>query len=263
MRKEVKKHRKEIIEEDWRNFYKELEEDFESNNRRFWSKIKTMNGKMSSMNSSVLLDESGKKIIEKEGRKRVWKEYFEKLGQEEEDKKFNDEFKKQIEKEFKKIEVLARKNRDGDDEEIMEDEVISEISEMKKGKASGNDHILAEYLKEGGVGITKSLTVLFNIIWKNEKIPKGWGEGIIIPIFKEGDKEDCGNYRGITLMSLVAKLFGRIINKKILALVEDTKLVEEQGGFRTKRGCTDHLYTLSECIRRKIEGEDVCSFYRY
>ena len=78
----------------------------------------------------------------------------------------------------------------------------------------------------------------------------------------DGGKEDCGNYRGIALLSIVGKLFARILNGRLVPFLEEHELVEEQGGFRRGRGCVDVLYTYSEVVRgRKMEGKSTyCAF---
>ena len=51
------------------------------------------------------------------------------------------------------------------------------------------------------------LEQLFCVIWHEELVPRQWREGLIVNLFKEGDKEDPGIYRGITLLSVVGKVF--------------------------------------------------------
>ena len=53
---------------------------------------------------------------------------------------------------------------------------------------------------------------LFKVVWHEETVPKQWREGLIVNLFKKGDKEDPGNYRGITLLSIVGKVFCKVIN---------------------------------------------------
>ena len=47
------------------------------------------------------------------------------------------------------------------------------------------------------------LEKLFSIIWREEVVPRQWREGLIVNLFKKGDREQPGNYRGITLLSVV------------------------------------------------------------
>ena len=57
---------------------------------------------------------------------------------------------------------------------------------------------------------------LFNLVWDNEYAPIYWREVLIVRLFKKGDKEDPGNYRAITLLNVVGKLYSRVINNRLL-----------------------------------------------
>ena len=76
---------------------------------------------------------------------------------------------------------------------------------LKNYKTGGCDGIVGELLKYGGSGMVCLLEQLFSVIWREELVPRQWREGLIL--FKKGDKEDPGNYRGITLLSVVGKVF--------------------------------------------------------
>ena len=55
------------------------------------------------------------------------------------------------------------------------------------------------------------LEQLFSVIWQEEIVPGQWREGLIVNIFKKRDREDPANYRGITLLSVVGKVFYKIL----------------------------------------------------
>ena len=57
---------------------------------------------------------------------------------------------------------------------------------------------MGELLKYGGSGMVDLLQQLFSVIWHEEIVPPQWREGLIVNLFEKGDKEDPGNYRGIT-----------------------------------------------------------------
>src|SRR4051812_5716572 len=85
-----------------------------------------------------------------------------------------------------------------------------------------------------------------------EKLPTDWTRGIIFPIYKDGEKQDTSNYRGITLLSIVGKVYAQVINERLMKWCERNKiLVEEQGGFRPQRGCPDQLFSLVEILRNR------------
>ena len=48
---------------------------------------------------------------------------------------------------------------------------------------------------------------LFIVVGHEETVPKQWREELVVNLFKKGDKKDPGNYRGITLLSVVGKIF--------------------------------------------------------
>ena len=94
------------------------------------------------------------------------------------------------------------------------------------------------------------LEQLFSVIWQEEIVPRQWRDGLIVNIFKKGDREDPGNYRGITLLSVVGKVFCKILNNRLVqCLDKEGALHEGQAGFKLNRGCMDNVYTLNEIVQ--------------
>ena len=82
-------------------------------------------------------------------------------------------------------------------------------------------------------GMVDLLEQLFSVIWQEEIVPRQWREGLIVNIFKKGDREDPANYRGITLLSVVGKVFCKILNNRLVqCLDKEGALHEGQAGFR-------------------------------
>jgi hypothetical protein len=80
-------------------------------------------------------------------------------------------------------------------------EVETVIAKLKKYKSPGSDRIPAELIHAGGEILLPAIHKLINSIWNKEELPNQWKEPIIVPIHKKGDKTDCNNYRGISLLS--------------------------------------------------------------
>ena len=74
---------------------------------------------------------------------------------------------------------------------------------------------------------------------------------MIVPIFKEkGGIQDCGNYRGIKMISHTMKIWERIIDRR---LREETSIGEEQFGFMLGRGTTDAIFAARQVIEKLRE----------
>ena len=93
---------------------------------------------------------------------------------------------------------------------------------------------------------------LFCKIWQEEDLPTEWKEGHLIKLPKKGDLSNCANYRGITLLSVPGKVFSRILLNRMKDAV-DTKLRDQQAGFRKDHSCTDQIATLRIILEKSQE----------
>jgi hypothetical protein len=110
-------------------------------------------------------------------------------------------------------------------------EVTQVIEKLKTHKAVGSDNISAELIKAGGTALEQRIHKLIGRIWEEETLPSEWTEGTICPIYKKGDRMLCSNYKPITLLNVIYKIFTILIHNKLSKIVED-KLEDCQIGFR-------------------------------
>ena len=99
-------------------------------------------------------------------------------------------------------------------------EIEEAINALKNNKAPGTDLIPAELLKDGGTDMAVALHSLIMDIWQTEQMLMEWNKCIICPIYKKGDKLQCKNYRGISLLCTSYKVFTYILNQRLRHLTE-------------------------------------------
>ncbi len=130
--------------------------------------------------------------------------------------------------------------------EITENEVLSAVDKLKTNKAPGDDMIINEYIKNSSTALLPIITCLFNIILSTGIYPTEWSLGSITPIFKnKGNELDPQNYRPITLISCVGKLFSVVLNERLKLFLEENDVVDEnQGAFISDSSTTTHLFAL-------------------
>ena len=135
---------------------------------------------------------------------------------------------------------------------ITEEEIKKAVKSLKNNKSSGIDLILNEHIKcSFELSSMRQLYVkLFNIVFDTGIIPEAWAIGKIIPIYKQkGEQNDPSNYRPITLLSCMGKLFTAVINNRLYTYSEKyNKINECQAGFRKKFSTTDHIFALDVLV---------------
>ena len=84
---------------------------------------------------------------------------------------------------------------------------------------------------------------VLDVAWKSGKTPQDWREAIITPIHKMGCRAECGNYRGISLLIGVGKIYARIVSDRVKVLMDEL-VMDGQGGFRAGGGCIDQVFAV-------------------
>ena len=90
----------------------------------------------------------------------------------------------------------------------------------------------------------------------SHRYPTLWSHGLIIPIFKKDDPSNPENYRGITLLSAMGKIFTSIMNSRLCDyLIEKGIITPEQCGFRKKHGTQDSIFILKALIDKYVKSK--------
>ena len=135
------------------------------------------------------------------------------------------------------------------DSPITIDELEKALKKLKNNKSPGFDNVINEFLKLTNPLFKTTLLSVFNLLLTHGYFPKAWSIGLIIPIFKKGDPKLSENYRGITLLSCLGKLFTSIINQRLNQWAElYEKYDQNQYGFRDNKSTIDAMFLLQNII---------------
>ena len=108
---------------------------------------------------------------------------------------------------------------------------------MGRRKASDAAGVVAEMLKDGGDKMVSILTEVFNDVLQTKKTPpSAWKEARIKVLFKKGDEKLLENYRPITILPILYKVFSRVLDARLKRLLDKQQSVD-QAGFRGGFSC--------------------------
>jgi hypothetical protein len=90
------------------------------------------------------------------------------------------------------------------------------------------------------------------LIQNKEELPHQWKESIMVPIHKKGDKTDCSNYRGISLLSTSYKILSNLLLARLTPHADDI-IADHQCGFQHKRLMTEQFFYIWQILEKKWE----------
>eukprot|EP00732_Lithocolla_globosa_P001139 Lithocolla_globosa_v1_NODE_518_length_3838_cov_6.179752.p1 type:complete len:838 gc:universal NODE_518_length_3838_cov_6.179752:2520-7(-) len=237
-----------------------LHELFTYNRGDLWrhiGRIGIASSSHSSIPMEVLLDDgtSSKDLHQVLGK---WKTDFASLLSEQKDSnnKFDDAFLNAC--------LLDPQQEDNGEKEspinanIVYEEVLVVMRKLHIKKAAGYDLMQNRFLKNETCAAF--LLALFSYCFKHSVLPSSWLDGMIHPIpkdDKDADPRTPLNYRDITLLSCIGKMYSGILNNRLMMWAENEGILSDaQNGFRSNRGCPDHIYALNTIVQnRRLQGK--------
>lgn len=143
-------------------------------------------------------------------------------------------------------------------DEILDKEfTISEIQEvarhLKPNKAAGIDMVPNEIWKNGSAALLIQLCSIFQLCFASGRVPAAWGECVISPLYKKGSKSLPSNYRPISLLNTILKLYTGILNVRLNHWIKKhSKISEFQAGFQKNKSTLDHIFVLNSLVQTQL-----------
>ena len=244
MRSEVQRNLRRIQNEWWSLKASELQQYADQNDQQnFYSSLKTAYGPIQSSVAPLNSADGSQLIKDKEGILNRWVEYLSDILN-----RVNP-----IDPDFVSSLPTLPQIADLDNKPEFS-EVLQACKSLKNNKAPGPDGIPGEILKLGGYAVTRRLHKMITVFWEAGFVPKSLKDPIIVMIYKKkGSKADCGNFRGISLLSIAGKVFARILLTRLLSSAADLVLPESQCGFRRDRSTTDMVFLARQLLEKTRE----------
>ena len=133
------------------------------------------------------------------------------------------------------------------------DEIKSSIMSLKSNRSPGIDYIPAEFLKAGVDIISNDVAELFNYVIENIDFPENWAIGLRNPIYKSGIKINTSNYRGITVLPVVEKIFEITVQKRLKFVSEACNRNDRyNGGFLKGSRTSDNVFIPNGLVQRQL-----------
>ena len=135
-------------------------------------------------------------------------------------------------------------------------EVKETMVKIKTNKATGCDQIPPRVIKESAEILCHPFSELFNYILEKSRIPQQWKLGEVTPVFKKDCPLTKSNYRPLTILPSLSKVFETLVHTRISAYFEDI-FHEHVFAYRKHHGTDTALLSLTEQWRKNLDQHNI------
>lgn len=139
--------------------------------------------------------------------------------------------------------------------EILPEQIEKSLKSLQLNKSAGPDEIPACFLVKCSQSLAVPLSILFQRSVREGHLPSLWKSAYITPIYKKGQKKLVENYRPISKLCLVAKIFERIVYDQCYTAIK-SQLSPKQHGFLKGRSTVSNLVLFLDYVSDKMDNQD-------
>ena len=223
---EKRRYFKQLTSAKFAKYLKGLVSDLSCNPKRFWTFLKCLKGKNSSI--PCLID-GGRKVESDRAKADLLNRTFA--------SKFSDP----------RVNIIPPAPDYAIDSlscfDVSEDLVLSILLLTSRNKACGPDNVSARVVHECAHELAVPMTKLCRLSLEQGTCPKNWKRANVVPIFKKGDKSCAMNYRSVSLLPIFSKVLEKVVFCTLMTHVRPV-LNCQQHGFMPGRSCITNLGTM-------------------
>ena len=219
----------------WERTLDSLEQAYKGDHKRMWTMIRKMIPASDKVSVTPIKNQDGTTAHSEEEILEGWAAHQEALGTPQDNPQWNKVFAREIEAKLDAINSEEGGDLDHDFDSL---EVQEAVDALNYHKAAAEDGTKNPMHQCGGEFMVELLVKLFNFLKMKEMTPENWSRSVVVNLYKDGDRTDPSNYRGIALISCLGKLYLSLWARRITNYME-SRLSEEQGGFRPRRSTVE------------------------
>ena len=136
---------------------------------------------------------------------------------------------------------------------VTQEEVVLAISSLKPNRSPGIDGVPVEFIKACKQSLAEPVAMVLNYIIENRDFPELWAGGIRSAVFKSGKHNIVDNFRGITTLPIMEKIFEAIVYKRLTFVNEAFDEIDKyNNGFLGGNRTSDNLFILNGLVERQL-----------
>ena len=137
---------------------------------------------------------------------------------------------------------------------VPESQVLKYLNNLTANKATGLDAIPSRFVKDGSSIIAQPLAHIINLSLIQGVVPDDLKSARVVPIFKKNDKTSVGNYRPVSILSILSKIYEKVVYDQVESYFKANKLLYKfQSGFRSGFSTDTCLIHLTDFIRMEMD----------
>ena len=244
-----------LIKNKKEKFVEENIKQNQNNSKSLWKTIKQLGlPSASSPSGRICLDMNGEKIFDATENAKTFNDFYSKLAEDLIEKlpEPPNKYKSNSVKRF--YEGLKLEDKKFNFQPIDQSVVLNLLNNINCSKAPGLDNLSGMFLRDGADVLSTPITELINLSISSCTFPDKCKIAKIKPLFKKGSKTEPGNYRPISLLPLISKIFERVIHNQLQAYLNEKKILYQfQSGFRTNFSTDSCLSYLHDKILKGFD----------
>ena len=232
-------------------YYQTQFNEYKADSRKTWQTINELTSRNSGKTSITSLKVNGRSVTDRDELSNKFNDHFASIGPSlasEVDSSECTNYLSYVTNTDAKFEFQLTNTR----------QVLSLLNKLNKSKATGIDKISARLIRECADLICIPMCDIFNQSITLGIFPDDWKTARVTPLFKQGNRDDLDNYRPISVISAVAKVFERIIYDQVYGYLEEHNILfKSQSGFRAIHSTVTALLEATDTWEYNIDRGNI------